>query len=64
MTVLGSKRGFAALYGVGVFSALDTGRVLDTCMLSRYCGVCARHRAKLDSVEFQRWCETHKSSVD
>ena len=57
-----SKRGFTALYGVGVVQSLDTGRVLDTCMLSRYCGPCAYYRAKLTPVEFQRWYETHKSS--
>ena len=57
-----SKRGFTALYGVGVVTSLDRGRILDTCTLSRYCGVCTYHRAKLDPVEFQRWYETHKSS--
>ena len=57
-----SKRGFTALYGVGVVTSLDTGCVLDMCTLSRYCGVCAYHRAKLNTVEFKRWYETHKSS--
>ena len=55
-----SKRGFTALYGVGVVAALDTGRVLDTQVMCRYCGPCAVHNAKLTPEEFQQWYETHK----
>ena len=56
-----SKRGFTALYGAGVVAAWDTGRVLDTKVMSRYCGPCALHRAELDDDDFQRWYEMHKA---
>ena len=56
-----SKRGFTAQYGVGVVGAWDAGSILDTHVLSKYCGACAKHRAELDSDEFQQWYETHKA---
>ena len=56
-----SKRGFTALYGAGVVASWDTGRVLDTAVMSRYRGPCALHRAELDDDEFQQWYETHKA---
>ena len=56
-----SKRGFTALYGTGVVASWDTGRVLDTAVMSRYCGPCAVHRADLNDDEFQEWYETHEA---
>ena len=57
-----SKRGFTALYGIVVVISWDTGRVLDSHLMSRHCGVCARQRRKLDSEEdFQEWYDFHES---
>ena len=56
-----SKRGFTALYGVGVVLSLDTGRALDSQVMCRYCGPCALHNAELTPQEFQDWYETHKA---
>ncbi len=41
----------------------DTGRVLDTYILSKHCGKCARKRAAMteNSLEYQEWYECHES---
>ena len=63
-----SKRGYSALYGVVAVISWDTGRVLDTCVLSKVCRKCSLKRNKLRSSnssnvdsEFQKWFEKHES---
>ena len=48
------KHGFVSNYGVLVVISWDTGRVLDTIVLSKYCAQCSRMRGKFpeDSDEF------------
>ena len=62
-----SKRGFTALYGVFVVMSWDTGRVLDTHILSKHCIRCTHKRKLLglsdgveNSEEFNAWFEWHK----
>ncbi len=58
-----SKRGYTGLYGVFVVISWDTGRVLDTIILSKHCGKCARRRVSMteNSQEYQDWYELHES---
>ncbi len=57
-----SKRGYTANYGAVVVISWDTGRVLDTHVLSKYCGKCARKRGEFPetSDEFKQWYERHE----
>ena len=56
------KRGFVSNYGVLVVISWDTGRVLDTIVLSKYCAKCSRMRGKFpeDSDEFKQWYALHE----
>lgn len=56
------KRGHTSLYGVVVVASWDTGQVLDTEVLSKWCDECSQHR-HIDptSVEFLDWWEGHQA---
>ena len=63
-----SKRGSTALYGVFVVMSWDTGRVLDTHVMSKHCIKCTRKQRSLalndtdivSSDEFQAWYSWHE----
>ena len=57
-----SKRGFTANYGVVAVISWDTGRVLDTVVLSKYCAQCSRMRGRFpdDSEEYKEWYALHE----
>jgi len=50
-----SKLGFTALYGVVVVISLDTGRVLDTHVLCKYCTKCSTRFTTRSPSEFDDW---------
>ena len=56
-----SRRGHQAIYGVVVVAAWDTGQVLDTEVLSKFCYLCHQKR-NIDptSDEFLDWWEVHQ----
>uniref|UniRef100_A0A1B6JRX1 Mutator-like transposase domain-containing protein n=4 Tax=Proconiini TaxID=565685 RepID=A0A1B6JRX1_9HEMI len=56
------KRGHTSNYGVGVVIELQTGLVIDYCVLSKYCQVCVNTATELgaESPEFDIWYEGHK----
>ncbi len=63
-----SKRGYTAMYGVGVVTSWDTGHVLDQVVLSKYCRHCSQKMNSLGidevqarkSLEFQTWYADHE----
>lgn len=57
------KRGHTSNYGVGVVIELQTGLVIDYCVLSKVCQVCAITATELgaESPEFDIWYQGHKS---
>lgn len=52
------KRGHTSNYGVGCVIELQTGLVINYCVLSKYCQVCAATGS--ESPEFDIWCQGHK----
>ena len=60
-----SKRGFTALYGVIVVTSWESGKVLDTEVLTKYRPECSRHESmQKDSEEYKSWWEGHRDSCD
>lgn len=60
------KRGFTSNYGVGNVIHIDTGLVIDVCVLSKYCRNCALTKERLgeQSLEFFFWFQVHKAECD
>lgn len=60
------KRGFTSNYGVGSVIHIDTGLVIDFCVLSKYCLNCAVTKEHLGehSPEFYFWYQGHKAECD
>lgn len=60
------KRGFTSNYGVGSVIHIDTGLVIDYCVLSKFCRNCAmaKHDLGEDSAEFEVWFQGHKLDCD
>ena len=58
-----SKRGFTVLYGVVVVASWESGKVLDTEVLTKYYPECSRHESmQKDSEEYKIWWEGHRDS--
>ena len=57
-----SKRGFTAQYGVCVVISWDTGEVLDTELLCKYCLKCAAYKGSKESPKYDEWYKNHKDS--
>ena len=55
-----SKRGFRALYCVGVVMSWVTGEVLDTELVSKYCYQCSVYDGPTSGPEYEQWFEGHK----
>ena len=56
-----SKRGFTSLYGVVVVASWESGKVLNTEVLTKYCAECSRHESmQKDSEEYKSWWEGHQ----
>lgn len=60
------KRGFTSNYGVGSVIHIDTGLVIDYCVLSKFCRNCAITENALgeDSPEFNMWYQGHVLDCD
>lgn len=60
------KRGFTSNYGVGSVIHIDTGLVLDYCVLSKFCRNCAMTENTLGegSPEFNIWYQGHVLDCD
>lgn len=60
------KRGFTSNYGVGCIIHIDTGLVIDYCVLSKFCRNCAlaEHDLGVSSPEFHIWYEGHAIDCD
>ena len=61
------SRGFNSKHGVGIVIDLETGLVLDTETMSKYCHQCAHTDKKYpdkESQEFKDWFESHAPSCD
>lgn len=56
------KRGHTSLYGASSIISIDSGKVLDVEVMSKYCHECAI-RTKLDDLEKEREWHTNHSSV-
>lgn len=57
-----ARRGHQSLYGVVVVASWETGQVLDTEVLSKYCHACNKKRnADTTSDEFLDWWEGHQA---
>ena len=56
------RRGHQALYGVVVVASWDTGQVLDTEVLSKWCSMCnSKRHLDPSSNEFLEWWEEHQA---
>ncbi|XP_046679422.1 uncharacterized protein LOC124366865 [Homalodisca vitripennis] len=60
------KRGFTSNYGVGSIIHIDTGLVIDYCVLSKFCRNCAsaEHDLGRGSPEFDIWYAGHAIDCD
>lgn len=56
------KRGHTSNYGIGCVIELQTGLVIDYCVLSKYCQVCEITKTELgeDSPEYNIWYSGHE----
>ena len=56
------KRGYSSLHGVVNVASMETGKVLDTEVLSQFCRQCSLHEKKnLDTTEYLVWKAEHES---
>ena len=54
------KRGYSSLHGVSTVISMDTGKVLDTEVLTQYCKSCSLHeKDNKDTVAHQVWKAEH-----
>ena len=54
------KRGYSSLHGVSTAISMDTGKVLDTEILTQYCKACALHeKDDKDTIAYQVWKAEH-----
>lgn len=51
------KRGFSSLDGATTLIGYQSKKVIDICVKSAYCKVCALWKGKTDSEEYQNWLE-------
>lgn len=60
------KRGFTSNYGVGCVIDMDTGFIIDYCILSKFCRNCSMTKQQLgeDSAEYYFWNIGHKSDCE
>ncbi|XP_066599703.1 uncharacterized protein [Prorops nasuta] len=60
------KRGFSSLFGVSTLIGKYTGKVLDTMVMSSFCGVCNFWKKKktTDPIAYDLWYEAHQDQCD
>ncbi|KAJ4447244.1 hypothetical protein ANN_09248 [Periplaneta americana] len=56
------RRGFSSLYGVSTVVSIDTGKVLDAQVLSKYCTTCSTRKKSLNKNEEEQWEQNHAKS--
>lgn len=58
------RRGYSSLNGVGTIISVDTGKILDTTILSRYCKTCAvNENMKTEKPdEYENWWVKHEEN--
>ena len=56
------KRGYVSLNGTVAVISMESGKILDVEVLSRYCKICQHKQETLEPYEFREWYDTHQES--
>ena len=58
------KRGYVSLNGTVAAISMQSGKVLDIEVMSRYCKSCDKKKAKSTDVEFVKWYANHEATCN